>query len=152
MYSDASGRIGFGALCQASWMAGIWEENFLKECKPSIEYSELWALTAGVLTWIHRFKSKRIYLFCDNKTVQDAINGVSSCCKNCMILIRLITLKSLLFNVRVYVKYVKSKDNILTDALCRGQMGRFRQHGPQMELHPMPIPQEIWPLQKIWIK
>ena len=151
MYSDASGVIGFGALCDSSWLAGTWDQQFIKEQKPSIEFLELWALTAGVLSWIHRFKNRKIYLFCDNKTVRDAINRASSRCKNCMILIRLITLKSLLFNVRVYVKYVKSKDNILTDALSRGQMIRFRSHGQHMDENPTPILGDIWPLSKVWM-
>ena len=61
MYSDASGKIGFGALCGSSWMYGRWG-NFLSE-DPSIEYLELFALTVGVLAWIKRFENGRIYIY-----------------------------------------------------------------------------------------
>ena len=94
MYSDASGVIGMGALCGASWMYQKWDPAFIKKHRPSIEYLELFAVTAGVLTWIHRFRNKRIILFCDNQSVVDMINLTSTSCKNCMVLIRCIVLKA----------------------------------------------------------
>ena len=32
MYSDASGKIGFGAYCRNKWTGGFWNENFLAKC------------------------------------------------------------------------------------------------------------------------
>ena len=94
MYSDASGKIGFEALCDCNWMKGMWEPSFLEQ-EPSIEYLELFAVTAGILTWIRKFQNKRVILFCDNISVVHMMNGSASKCKNCMILIRLIALEGM---------------------------------------------------------
>ena len=60
MYSDSlrNGNLGFGATCGSSWMYGQWKPGFVTNYDPSIEYLELWALVAGVLTWIHRFTNQ----------------------------------------------------------------------------------------------
>ena len=68
MYSDASGKIGFGATCGPSWMYGLWDEELL-EHEPNIEYLELYGLTTGFLQWGSRFKNRKICLFCDNISV-----------------------------------------------------------------------------------
>ena len=112
MYSDASKNkdLGFGAVCQNDWMIGMWAEsklnpesddNFIQDQDPSIAYLELYALVAGVIQWIHRFANKRVILFCDNESVVHMVNKSSSRCKNCMVLIRLMTLESMVHNVRV---------------------------------------------------
>ena len=106
-YSDASGKIGFGAICGAAWMSQTWPAEFIRRNKPSIEYLELLAVTAAVLAWINKFRDRRIILFCDNKSVVDMINFTTTSCKNCMVLIRIIVLKGLVENVRVFAKHVK---------------------------------------------
>ena len=157
MYSDASlsAKKGFGAWCQNDWMAHKWSEcnDFIINEKPSIAYVELFALTAGVLQWIHRFANRRIWLFIDNKSARDMVNDSASHCKNCMVLIRLITLQSMKYNVRINAKYVESKKNVLSDALSRGQMDRFWEKAPEtMNTNRTEISSRIWPIQKIWMK
>ena len=60
MYTDATTneKLGFGATCGKSWLFSAWDEKFIKMKKPSIEYLEFFALVAGGLTWLHRFKNK----------------------------------------------------------------------------------------------
>ena len=156
MYSDASGKIGMGALCQKDWMYMLWPEEFIKRNKPSIEYLELFGVVAGVLTWIHRFKNKRIILFCDNETVVRMINITSTSCKNCMVLIRILVLKGLIENVRIFAKHVAGVKNVLADNLSRNRIDLFHKNciilGKHMHSNPTPIPEAIWPIQKIWIK
>ena len=65
-----------------------WLKEFIQEHKPSIEFLELFAVTAAVISWIHQFKNRRIMLLCDNKSVVDMINLTTTSCKNCMVLIR----------------------------------------------------------------
>ena len=48
MYSDASGKIGMGAYCGSAWMHQNWTKSFLQKYNPSIEYLELYAVTAAV--------------------------------------------------------------------------------------------------------
>ena len=111
MFSDAlrNVELGYGGICENSWMYGQWEPSFIETYKPSIAYLELYALVAIVLNWIHRFKNKRIILYCDNQSVVQIVNNTSSSCKNCMVLVRLLVLKCLTENVRVFATYIESK-------------------------------------------
>ena len=118
--SDASGKIGFGCYFNGNWTFGFWNKRFL-EFKPSIEYLELFALCVAVFTWTDKIKNMRIIIFCDNQSVVDMINSSSSNCKNCMVLIRKLTLNNLRYNRRILVKHVRSEDNYLSDSLSRGQ-------------------------------
>ena len=120
-YTDASGTIGFGGVCGNSWMYGSWPQNFLDQ-DPSIEFKELYALVAGALGWLDRFRNKRIIVFCDNQSVVAMVNSTSSSCKRCMILIRLFVLHCLKLNVRLYGRYVNTKANVRADLLSRNRI------------------------------
>ena len=147
--AKADGK-GFGAICGSSWMLSMWSPGYIHSYDPSIEYLELFSVTAAVHTWIKHFRNQRIFLFCDNESVVHMINNSSSTCKNCMVLIRLITLESLIQNVRVYAKHIRSKDNGPSDALSRGQLNRFHALCPNMDRTPTDIPNSIWPIEKLW--
>ena len=153
MYSDASGKLGMGAICDKAWMFQMWAPDFIKKVHPSIEYLELFAVTAAVLTWIHQFKNRRIILSCNSKSVVDMINYTTTSFKNCMVLIRMIVLKGLLENVRIFAKHVKGTKNTLADSLSRNKIDYFHQlckEGRQMSIVPEPVPEAIWPMQRIW--
>ena len=152
MYSDASRNfdLGFGALCGTSWMYGKWNKEFFERVQPSIEFLELYGVMAGILKWLYRFRNRSIRLFCDNQSVCMMINNKSSKCKYCMKLIRLVMLHSMINNVRVFAKYVRSEANGLTDSLSRLDFNRFKRLGQHMEVSLTAIPDEIWPVQKIW--
>ena len=155
MYSDASKNInpGFGAICDSSWMYGSWEAGYIKSFDPSIEYLELFAVVCAVVTWIHRFRNKRVILFCDNKSVVGMVNKMSSSCKNCMALLRILILKGMMENVRVFAKHMPGKQNKFSDWLSRGQIDRFKVMGAEkFEAEPMEIPEQLWPMSKLWIK
>ena len=162
-YTDASKnpKLGFGGIFGQEWFAIKWQEmdgldtNFLIKKDPSIQYLELYAVTASVLLWVHKVKNRRIKLYCDNKSAVDMINGNTSSCKNCMVLIRIIVLESMKFNVRIYAEHVKTDDNFLADALSRFQFGRFQKDldklGRQVNQEGLCVPNRIWPISKIWI-
>ena len=152
LYSDASGRIGFGAICDSFWMYGYWPAEFLDEQKPSIEFLELFGVVVAVVQWIHKYKNKRIVLFCDNKSVVDMVNLTSSGCKRCMVLIRILVLKCMVENIRVYCKHVRGIDNKISDALSRGRIAHFkRKYGAIYQEKPDEIPEEMWPISKVWM-
>ena len=154
MYSDASGTIGFGAWCGNDWMYNLWDNKFIKKYKPSIEYLELFGVVAGVLTWIHRFKNMRVILFCDNETVVNMINLTTTSCRNCMVLIRILVLKGMIENVRIFCRHVAGKKNILADNLSRNRLDLFeancRKQKRIMTIHATDVPDAIWPISKIW--
>ena len=62
----------------------------------------------------------------------------------------------LTWNLRVFGKHLSTEKNYLADALSRGQMSRFWKDVKKDKLNVNPIedqvPQELWPVEKIWIK
>ena len=151
MYSDASGKLGYSAICLNSWQYAAWDNKFIKRHKPSIEYLELYALTAGVVSWIHRFKNRRIMLFCDNETVVKMIWKNTTSCKHCMKLVRIVVLYSMIHNVRVFAQHLKSAENCVADALSRLDIPKFRHLSKdKYEDNPTPTPGEMWPVCKVW--
>ena len=117
-------ELGCGGYCENSWFQAQWLLE-VRELDPSIQYLELYALTIGVLNWIHRFQNRRIIIFSDNIGVVNVINNSSSKCKNCMVLVRVIVLHSLIHNVKIIARYIPSKSNEITDSLSRLQTQRF---------------------------
>ena len=154
-YTDASGVIGMGGYHGSSYFKQFWDPEFLEAKNPSIQYKELLAVTVSVLLWGQRYRNRRIRLFCDNDSVVRMINNSSTSCRNCMVLIRIIISKCLDWNLRVFGKHVVTDENNLADALSRGQMNRFWsdviKENRVMRLKPEKIPEEIWPLDKIWL-
>ena len=154
MTSDASRseKLGYGAMCGTSWMYSQWPDNFIKTYKPSIEYLELFALVGGVVNWIHRFKNRRVVLFCDNQSVVHMVNNTTSSCKNCMYLIRVLVLKGLTENVRIFAKYIPSSENTASDHLSRLKLEAFKKLRSDWDDHPTKISEMLWPIEKIWLK
>ena len=155
MYSDASKnpKLGFSAICQQSFCFHQWDSGFLQEFDPSIAYLELYALTIGVMNWIHRFANRRIVLFCNNKSVVSMINHTSSTCKNAMVLIRMIVLKSMIHNVRIFARYVASKDYLFADSLSCLKYDYFRKKSKdKYECLPTSVPDNMWPMRRLWCK
>ena len=116
---------GFGCIFGPKFTWGIWEPNFIRECKPSIAYAELYALCIGIFTWQEHLSNIKMIAYCDNKSVRDMVNSMASGCKNCMYLIRLLTLNNLIHNRKIKVIYVESKNNAKSDALSRGKISKY---------------------------
>ena len=153
-FTDASGKIGLGAFYDGAWMYGRWDKVFIETEKPSIEFLELFAVTAGILAWVHKLKNKRIILFCDNQSAVEMINKSTSSCVQCMKLIRVIVLQGLIHNVKINARHVMGKNNEMADFLSRDKVANFRnivqEKGFVLDKYPTPIPNEIWPVQKLW--
>ena len=111
-------------------------------------------MAAAVLAWIHLFRNRRVDLFCDNKSVVDMINITSTSCKNCMVLLRLIVLKGLVENVRIFARHVPGEQNGLADSLSRDKFGEFnklcKQANKVMDDKPTRVPEALWPINKLW--
>ena len=154
-YSDSSRnlKLGLGAVFDNRWIVGAWGSKFITEQQPSIQYLELYALVAAVLTWDwdQRLHNMHVKIFCDNKSVHDMVNGGFSNCMQCMKLIRLLTLNNLKANRKITVEYVDTKWNILADAISRFQFKCFWSYAPRtMHKHPDKIADSVWPPMKVW--
>ena len=156
-YTDATAnpQLGCGGISNNDWFILQWDEEFMEKHKPSINYLELYALTIAISNWIHKYANKYINIFCDNMSVVQMVNKSSSKCKNCMVLIRIITLMSLKHNVHISVKHVEGKLNIFADQLSRLEYKKFRKEARKRNIkfnnNPHTIPDSIWPMDKIWI-
>ena len=156
-YTDASKnfRLGFGGYFRNFWMAQKWDKKFVIKHNPSIQYLELYAVVAAILAWGHFLQNKRFIIYCDNRSCCSMINSTTSKCRNCMVLIRLLVLKSLNCNFRVFAKHVKSKENGIADSLSRFQFDRFNKLKNKKKYKfnekSTMVPEDIWPMQKIWM-
>ena len=150
-YTDASSKIGYGCFFNGMWIAGVWDTIFMQRNKPSIDYLELYALTVAVFAWSRFLTNRRVTIFCDNQGVQGLINKTATKCKNSMKLVRWIVLNNLKNNTKIYVEYIKSGDNTLADSLSRQDFTTFWKNAPKnTNKLPDKVPEELWPLDKIW--
>ena len=109
-------------------------------------------MAVGVKLWINKFPNSTLLLHCDNDSVCKMINKSTTSCKNCMVLIRFIVLECLIHNVDLTAEWVSTGDNGKADALSRLEFGRFRTLGPFMNDQPVSLPEDLWPITKIWLK
>ena len=146
--------LGFGGICMKKhWMQARWPKDF-KELDPSIQYLELFAQTASILAWTEYFKNKRIIIHCDNQSVVSMINNSSSTCKNCMVLIRILTMHCMIKNIRVFARHVKTSRNKIADSLSRFHEKCFAyltRKFCDLDSTPTEIPNVMWPPMKIWV-
>ena len=153
MYSDASKNpsLGFGVIRENSWMYRQWDSDFIINHDPSIGYLKLFGVVATVLNWLDHFSNRRIILHCDNQSVVAKINNMTSSCKNCLQLIRLLVLHSMKCNIRVFTKYISSRANRNSDLLSRLKIKTFLDQKMTWDKYPTGIPTRIWPMSKVWI-
>ena len=146
-------HLGFECVFGSSWAYSRWESGYIKRFKPSIEYLELYALVAGVLIWENRLSNGWYIVWCDNKSTCAMVNSGTSSCKNCMYLLRVLTLNNLCFNRRIFTSYISSHANFVTNYLSRLKLNLFEKQAPR-KMDPLPtrLPDAIWPASKIWIK
>ena len=87
--------LGMGGVFGGQLFFARWEENYIKSCDPSIGYLELLAICVGVFIGSEELRNRRVVVFSDNQSAVQMSNDTSSKCKNCMFLIRQLTLHSL---------------------------------------------------------
>ena len=152
-YSDASrsADLGMGAYYDNGWIVAKWNKSFIEEQKPSIEFLELYALTAALLTWSDQIENGKFKIFCDNDAVVHMVNNLTSSCHHCMKLIRIIALEGIIHNRKICVRHVRSEMNVLADALSRLDFKHFWKFVPTtMKCAPEPLLALIWHVQKLW--
>ena len=156
-YTDASlnRNLGFGCFFPPGWSFGKWEPRWVQDCAPSIAYVELFALVIGIFMWEERLRNSNFTIFCDNKSVRDMVNANTSGCKNCMLLLRKLTLNNLKFNRKIKVEYVESSKNYFADSLSRLKLKEFfdkaEEKEKQLDNNPTALPNELWPVSNIFV-
>ena len=74
--------------------------------------------------------NSRVEKFCDNESVKNMVNNMSSNCMQCMKLIHILVMDNLTRNSRIKVLHVRSKLNVLVGALSRFDYKRFWKNAP----------------------
>ena len=157
MYTDSAKRtgLGCGGYHNEDWFVAQWEDEFIQECNPSINYLELFAVAVAVINWIHNYANRKVTLFCDNMSVVYMVNNSSSRCKNCMVLIRIMVLHCMLHNVQLSAKHVDGKLNVYADLISRMKYREFRRVAKRNNIkfakNPTPMPAILWPIEKLWL-
>ena len=62
------------------------------------QFLEMFALTAGILTWGKFLKNFRMIVFSDNEAVVNIVNNMTSRCLKCIKLVRLLVLDNFVNN------------------------------------------------------
>ena len=139
-YSDAAKgvKLGLGAVFQQHWLFAQWENDYINVCNPSIEYLELLGLCIAVFAWSEELRNRCFIVFCDNQSVVTMVNNTTAKCANCMMLIRLLTLRSLIFNMRVFTKWTPSSKNIRANLLSRQKINKFMKITKDKQIDPLP--------------
>ncbi len=150
-FTDASGhpRLGLGCFLNGQWFQARWPSGFVTE-ETSTCYLELVAVALSIAKWAHLFENKRIRIHCDNRATVSVVNNLTLKCGNCMCLVRLITLVLMRHNARFRLQYMHTKENRIADSLSCFQERRFHELAPSAALHPVSLPEGLWPLPESW--
>ena len=151
-YTDASKGVGIGGYSDRDWMHGEWDPQFMDKVDPSIAYLELYAVTIALTLWMHKYQNKGILIYCDNEGAVKIINSATSKCKNCMVLVRRMTLLSMKLNIWVFAQHIRGVDNEKSDLLSRGKINVFKdKYGHLFNSEETPLTVDLWPVSKIWM-
>ena len=91
LFADASGNVnlGWGAWLPhvGAWMHAQWEVDFFNRFNPSINFLELYALLARVVTWVLHLTNHTVLFCSDNTPTVHALKNKSSDSHQMMILL-----------------------------------------------------------------
>lgn len=94
LYTDAAGKIGYGAVFGTKLFYGTWEDMGLRQ-DYTITFKELFPIVITVETWEHTPVNKSILFHSDNIAVVEIINKNSSKDSSVMCLVRRLVLACL---------------------------------------------------------
>ena len=145
LFTDAAKLIGLGATFGTAWIQARWSDHGMENIN-DINYLELFAIMAAVLTWGHTWAGKRIVIVTDNKNITQIWSSGSSPNPHIMGLVRKLYLFAASSKFSLSLKHIFGHFNPSADALSRFQMARFKQLMPDAEATPTPIPPGVWTL------
>ncbi len=152
LFTDAAAAVdkGMGGYCNGEWFSLQWPDGFIKipGKEPSICYLELLGVATAILLWSHQFRNQRVRIWSDNQAAVNILNKLTSKCKDCMELVRLIVGKSIQENVKFVGVYLPGVHNTIADALSRQKLHLFQLAAPEAQPLPLPVPPSVWTILK----
>ena len=144
LYTDASGALGFGAICGTHWCYGRWPDSWAYQ---NIAILEFYPIVLSLYLWGREMRNRCILFFTDNEALVHVINKQSCKDKTLMSFVRQLVLVSLRNNIVFRAKHIPGSRNCLADALSRLQLQTFHQLAPEaMDPMPTDIPLYLQPL------
>ena len=100
LYTDASGKIGYGGYFQGQWFASAWNQDLLANVgsELSIQFQELYPIVIAAMLWGKSWKRKHIQFHCDNLAVVHILNKGRSPCTAIMKLMRRLVIEAAINN------------------------------------------------------
>ena len=141
LFTDAAKGFGLGAVYKSAWIQSGWDDT---RAAMSIDYLELFAIFAAIITWGYQWRGKRIVMITDNESITQIWAKGSSSKPELMTLVRRIFMFAAANSFTVSFKHIPGKTNKAADALSRFQMQRFRQLMPGADVNPTKIPANVW--------
>ena len=135
LYTDASGRHGFGLVFGSKWSYGAWSPD---QAEHTIEWKELYAVMLALCTWAHTLEDRRVLLYTDNEAICYIWRSGTSPNGAVMDLVRAGLLKAAQHNIVLLLRHIAGHCNDLADSLSRLQVRRFRTLNPTADAAPTP--------------
>lgn len=149
LYTDSAAGWGLGcaAYFAGKWAFGAWPVSwFEQEIVHDITTLELFPIFVSLHIWGAELRNKKLLFHCDNMAVVQVVNSMTSKSEKLMVLLREITIHCLKLNIVIKAKHINGVKNVLTDALSRLQVDKFRRLAPGAEKEPAKIPDHLWNL------
>lgn len=129
-----------------------WDRQVIVKSEANISLMELYAIAVAIHLWAKHLPNLRVIIFSDSESSVMMVNSASSKCPRCMHLIRHITLVSMRYNTRFFMRHVKGKFNTKADLLSRLKIQEFKASVPWDKLiePPEALPEELWPIPVDW--
>ena len=140
--SDAC-DFGFGGLYGNAWIQGAFEGKYIPH---SIDFKELFALVAAVMTWGPEWVGKRIVFYTDNQPITFIWDSGTTPCEDLMTLVRKLFLTAAKFQFSISLKHISVTSNTIADAISRFQVDRIRKLMPTANTQPTPLQPDVWDL------
>ena len=131
--TDASGSVGFGAICSSACFFGSWTVSMQDA---DIE-KELAAVVIAIQTWREQFSHRCVLVRSDNEAVVACINTHTSRSPDMMVWLRYMFVTVLLNNIHVRAVHTPGSSNCAADALSRGLIQVFRRLRPAADPQPV---------------
>ena len=130
IYTDASGKTGYGCMYKGQYFYGTWNEEITAAIKAGdvdINSLELVCLTMALDTFGHQLRGKRILFRCDNSSCVHNLAKESSQKALRAAILRRLYVVAAMYGIQVKATWISTHDNEHADALSRADFTRFYQ-------------------------
>eukprot|EP00795_Rhopilema_esculentum_P007294 gene7294-12994_t len=138
--SDAAGSIGFAAIYETHWFAGVWP---IEALSINIASKELIPIVLSAHIWGNTWSRKRIAFRCDNMAVVLLLRQGSCKDRHLAFLLRELTILAILHSFTFTAIHIPGARNEQADALSRSDFQAFFRAVPTADTSSIAIPEGL---------